>query len=115
MKVFTNPNYKPEIKTKTIQYLNDDYVFHLNDLKSLKVIYDKDYRKTFAYFEAVYLQFIGKLIEINCIIGSFKNYKFNAEYENCDWKIHEIKIGDDVINYLLEWEKRYFEEKNRKE
>lgn len=115
MKVFTNPNYKPKIKTKTIQYLNDDYTFHLEDLKNLRVEYDEDFRKIFAHFEPIYLQFISELIEINIICGSFKSYKFNGEYEKRDWKIHQIKIGEDVINYLFEWEKRYFEEKNRKE
>ena len=70
MEVIENPNYKPGIKLKTIQYLKDDYILHFNDLKGLEIEYSKEYRKVFANFEPIYLEFGEELIKIDCIIGS---------------------------------------------
>ena len=115
MEVIENPNYKPGIKLKTIQYLKDDYILHFNDLKNLEIEYSEEYHKVFANFDPIYLEFGEELIKIDCIIGSFKSYHFNGYYEQKDWKHVKVNIGDDIITYLWIWEDNYFKEKNKRE
>lgn len=111
MEVIENPNYKPEINLKMIQYLKDDYILHFNDLKRLEIEYSEEYHKLFANFEPIYLEFGEELIKIDCINGSFKSYRFNGYYEQKDWKHVKVKIGEDIINYLCIWEENYLNEK----
>lgn len=107
MEVFTNPNYKPGIKNKRIRYLKDDYTLHLKDLNNCRIEYSKDYRNLFVNFDAIYLEFGEELIKIDCVIGSFGKYHFNGYYEQKEWKHIKIKIGEDIITYLDNWEVNY--------
>lgn len=97
------------IDKKEIRYLQNDYELKLKDLKELKISYDKNTNKVYATFETIYVNDLEKLTKINMIAGSFKNYHLNGFYEKQEYKPHIITIGQDVIDYLFDWEKNYLE------
>ena len=111
MKVIKNKNYKPHIYKKEIRYLEDDYEFHLEDLNNYIVKYDELSKEVYVVFDTIYVYNIEKLIAINYIVGSFKNYRLNGYYEREEYKTHNITIGKDIIDYLYIWEKDYLKKK----
>lgn len=109
MEVVENENFKPEITNKEIKYLQYDYELHLKDLENLKVEYDIPGRKIFASFNTIYLNGFEYLVKINAIIGSFKFYELNAFYEKNKNILKKVSIGDDIVEYLFQKEKKFLE------
>ncbi len=115
MLVSESQNFIPKIKVKEIKYLQYDYELKLEDLKDLHIEYDDSTNKIYATFETIYINDLEKLTKINLITGKFKYYSLNGFYEKQENKAHNITIGQDIIDYLFNWEKKYFEERNKNE
>lgn len=105
---------KYKIENKQIRYLQYDYELHLEDLKGLIIEYDEVTCKVYATFDTIYINDIEKLTKINMITGTFKYYMLNGFYEKQETKSCEITLGQDIIDYLFDWEKKYSEERNKR-
>lgn len=113
MEVIENKEFIPSIETEEIRFLQCDYELHLKDLGNYRVEYDKATRKIYIIFDTIYVYDIEKLTALNMITGSFKNYTLNGFYEKDDYKAHNITIGQDIIDYLFNWEKDYLERSDK--
>ena len=109
MEVIINKDFKPEIKKKEIKFLKCDYELHLSDLENLKVTYYVPEREVSADFDSIYVDNMECLIKLNHIYGSYKYYSLNGFYNNTNVKFYNITIGQDIIDYLYEKEKKFFD------
>ena len=109
MEVIINKDFKPEIKKKEIKFLKCDYELHLSDLENLKVTYYVLEREVSADFDSIYVDNMECLIKLNHIYGSYKYYSLNGFYNNTNIKFYNVTIGQDIIDYLYEKEKKFLE------
>lgn len=109
MEVIINKDFKPKIEKKEIKLLKCDYELHLSDLENLKVTYYVSEREVSADFDSIYVDNMECLIKLNYIHGSYKYYSLNGFYNNTNVKFYNITIGQDIIDYLYEKEKKFLE------
>ena len=69
--------------------------------------------KTKLKDKLLHINDIEKLTKINMITGTFKYYVLNGFYEKQETKSCEITLGQDITDYLFDWEKKYLEERNK--